>query len=618
MADVSGLRTLYVNRPLLNSDEVIAWAKAQGFAKTLSGDDLHVTIAYSKAPVDWAKAKPRENEVTVVGGPRSIDALGKAKDAIVLRFESDRLDERHEQFGDIGASWDWPEYRPHLTISYEPGDIDLASIEPFPGDLVFGPERFAEVDEGWKEKATAAMDELAMDWHGTIGLRTGETERNIIAFDRASVRRYDTDGRLHLETSNISKANVCPYMGREIPNWEELGLSADRTYQLYRDPAELKKGAATFNSLPILSRHVPVTAADHKPGLVIGSTGSKADFDGIYLTNSLVFWAADAIGDIEDETKKELSSAYRYRADMTPGEVDGVRFDGRMTNIVGNHVALVETGRAGTDVVVGDSKPNQEIIMAKTVLTRKAALVHGALLASVTPLLAQDAKVDLTSVLAGVTAKNFKQKKSGIADAFKGKLAQDADIDDVVELLDKLEAIEPAEIVEEATGASATEEVAEDDTDDAMAYLKGKLSEEDFAKFCELQSAGGAADEGDDDDKKDKDKVTKPAMDAAIADAVRKATSNTMKTQQAIREAERFVRPWVGELAMAHDSAEGVYRTALSTLGVNAEGIHADALRPILEAQQKPGEVKKVIPIAQDAAGAKAFAERFPHANRLK
>ena len=177
------------------------------------------------------------------------------------------------------------------------------------------------------------------------------------AFDRASVRRYDDDGRLHVDKStNISKANVCPYIGAEIPDWEKIGLDPDRTYKLYRDPSELQKAAKTFDNLPLLSRHVPVNALEHHPELVVGSTGTDSEFTDPYLKNSIVVWARDAIDDVENELKKELSSAYRYDADMTPGHTpEGEAYDGVMRNIVGNHVALVKEGRAGSDVVVGDS-----------------------------------------------------------------------------------------------------------------------------------------------------------------------------------------------------------------------------------------------------------------------
>ena len=70
---------------------------------------------------------------------------------------------------------------------------------------------------------------------------------NLMAFDRQSARSIDADGRLHVSKTNISKANVCPYFGREIPNWQELGLDGDKVYRLYRDPEELAKGEVTVN-----------------------------------------------------------------------------------------------------------------------------------------------------------------------------------------------------------------------------------------------------------------------------------------------------------------------------------------------------------------------------------
>ncbi len=179
--------------------------------------------------------------------------------------------------------------------------------------------------------------------------------RAVLAFDRASVRTIDADGRLHVAMSSISKANVCPYRGSEIPDAGDLGLSPSTVYQLLRDPAELRRAASTFNNLPLLRRHVPVSADDHRPTDVVGSTGTDARFDGMYLTNSLVVWEAAAIAGINSGAQRELSAAYRYDADMTPGTFNGVRYDGIMRNIRGNHVALVETGRAGADVIVGDA-----------------------------------------------------------------------------------------------------------------------------------------------------------------------------------------------------------------------------------------------------------------------
>jgi uncharacterized protein len=183
-----------------------------------------------------------------------------------------------------------------------------------------------------------------------------------LAFDRASVRRYDRDGRLHVSTANLSKANVCDYKGEEIPGYSDLGLDPGRVYRLLRPADELERAASSFNNLPILSRHVPVNALDHHPELVVGSTGTDAEFDGTYLRNSLVIWSADAISAIESGRQRELSCGYRYKPILEPGKFEGERFDGRMTDIEGNHIATVADGRAGADVVIGDSAPRRRML----------------------------------------------------------------------------------------------------------------------------------------------------------------------------------------------------------------------------------------------------------------
>jgi hypothetical protein len=179
----------------------------------------------------------------------------------------------------------------------------------------------------------------------------------LFAQDYASVRTFDRDGRLRVAVTNISKANVCPYIGREIPGWDALGLDPDRTYRLYRDPEELEKAAETFNNIPVLAQHVRVSADDHRPEEVVGATGSDARFDAPYLTNSMIVWAAAAIKAIENSSQREISAAYRYEPDMTSGRTpDGEAYDGVMRNLNGNHVALVTEGRAGPDVIVADGR----------------------------------------------------------------------------------------------------------------------------------------------------------------------------------------------------------------------------------------------------------------------
>ena len=144
--------TIYICRPLVNHEEFTDWAKSQGFKTTLAPDELHATLAFSKKPVDWSLLTPEKHKLVSDDiASRQVEQLGD-KGAIVLRFEDQNLTNRWQEILDIGAHWQHDGYRPHVTITYDPGTVDLESVEPYDGELVFGPEKFAEVDENWADK----------------------------------------------------------------------------------------------------------------------------------------------------------------------------------------------------------------------------------------------------------------------------------------------------------------------------------------------------------------------------------------------------------------------------------------------------------------------------------
>lgn len=74
-----------------------------------------------------------------------------------------------------------------------------------------------------------------------------------------------------------------------------------------------------------------------------------------------------------------------------------------------------------------------------------------------------------------------------------------------------------------------------------------------------------------------------------------------MERMRAIAEAEEIIKPYVGKLAMAQDSAEGVYSAALKMMQVDTRGVHPSALKAILLAQPKPGTNARSH-IAEDSA----------------
>lgn len=433
-----------------------------------------------------------------------------------------------------------------------------------------------------------------------------------LAFDKASARTFDKDGRLHVSKSRISKANVCPYLGKEIPKWHELGLDPNKVYRLYRHPDELAKAAKTFGNIQLLIKHIPVKAGDPQKESVGGCVGMDVEFNHPYLESSLSLWTAEAIDFVESEAMKELSSAYHYDADMTPGvSLEGEPYDGVMRNISGNHVALVEKGRAGSDVIVADALPEELVPIvgsgAKSVSTApktkeatamKTTKLGRALkvaLSAASPKIAQDSA--LQGLVGGAVAKTFDRKK-----AVQAICAMDKDMspEKVDEIVDAVLGVE-----ENPEPSTPPAPVAKDEDDDGakskhaeiIDYLKAKgLDERDLEAVGNMLTRLDRPYGQDAEPPVDVEEEVKTAMDSLRAEF------------RELEKAKQAVRPVVGDV-IGMDSAESVYRFALDNMKVDHKDMPAAGLATLFSVAASKKSTAAPVTVAMDSAAAKA---RFP------
>jgi len=157
LVDGSTPRTLYIYRPVLNWRDIAKFYTDQGVTNVYGGPsekadqtDMHVTICYSKTPVDWLKVgadswgNSEDGSLTVTaGGPRVNEQFGNY---LVLAFANSDLAWRHMSVRErAGASWEYDDYTPHISISKEPGAIDPLTLKAWTGPIVLGPEVFEEI-----------------------------------------------------------------------------------------------------------------------------------------------------------------------------------------------------------------------------------------------------------------------------------------------------------------------------------------------------------------------------------------------------------------------------------------------------------------------------------------
>ena len=442
-----------------------------------------------------------------------------------------------------------------------------------------------------------------------------------IALDRASSRSVDSAGHLRVVGSIVSQACVSEYLGNEIPEFEALGLDPEKRYCLYRDPAALEAATDTLNGKPLLIVHRPQTADDHEPGIVCGSVYG-AVWDAPNLRADLEIWDQTAIDLIESGEQRALSCGYAYRAEMKPGtSPDNEHFDGSMLDIVFNHTALVSDGRVPV-AIVGDAalpKPftstleKRKMPKVATTLSRQAILASGAIHAYLLPKLAADAKLDINAAVRGVSAKNWRTSKPKIAASLKaaavGKLAQDADLEDVIEMLDQLD-----EVVDDMPNVEAVTNPEVPAVDDEAETEEEKADR--MKKRAEMKAAAAAKD-SEKKDEKVPDAVNKTAMDAAIAAAVANNEKALLARMAGVREAVSAVRPVIGEVSAAMDSAPEIYKLALDHLQVDYADMPDIALPKMLKLATDKASAPVASRVAMDAAAATSFTSRFPNANRL-
>jgi hypothetical protein len=195
--------------------------------------------------------------------------------------------------------------------------------------------------------------------------------------------RRTQDGYMAVR-AKAARTGVYQYSGREVDPDNQHGLRDKALVNVLRDAEHVfdHRAAHSFIGKPITDNHPheAVTAAnwkDYARGTVMGAMR-----EGDHLAFDLLLTDASAIAAVE-AGKRELSNGYGTKlefGDFTAA--DGTKCPARQTNIVGNHIALVDRGRAGpecriVDAVTCDAAPQTLLDSLKTEKPVKTMLIDG-------------------------------------------------------------------------------------------------------------------------------------------------------------------------------------------------------------------------------------------------
>lgn len=369
---------------------------------------------------------------------------------------------------------------------------------------------------------------------------------------------------------------------------QEVGVSPVHEARLFAEAAEefISLICDRKEYMALLLDHYQESADNPRIEHRIGQIGSNCEFNSPYLDNSLSITTQKGIDAVENGIK-ELSACYRYDPVFKPGTFNGKPYDFVMTNIRGNHVAIVRKGRAGSDVAVADSDDITINKRLKAVNLRK----RGSL---------------------GMTEKKDKKKMPWFAKLLLASDELDTATGETTAVPVKELARIAAYLEAKKSGYDTADfgyELGEDaGTAEVIKATFPGISEEDLNAIVQILERGEKTigDEGGEEDPllnppanpaegetkepvvKDTNPVTDPksfaqgvmtaeemktAMDAQLKEAelrgTRAGTEAAKAHFQSLVAARDKVRPLVGEVSnfLAYDSAEDLYAHALKTAG---------------------------------------------------
>lgn len=191
-------------------------------------------------------------------------------------------------------------------------------------------------------------------------------------------RVIDENGHMHVAGSVITSGVVSNYLGSEVEDSAAHGYAPHELIPIYRDPVELKKAIDSFHAVPLMRRHVMVSADQPQKDDVIGVVMNPS-MDGTDMLGDLTFWSAeDGIDPVNSGEKEELSCGYNRELDWTPGEINGLHYAARMFNISLNHVTITAHGRV-SGARVADEQPAEFSMSDKLKFPRIIAALGAAL-----------------------------------------------------------------------------------------------------------------------------------------------------------------------------------------------------------------------------------------------
>ncbi len=134
-----------------SAKELYTWCKDNGITNLSPKDTYHTTVVYSRVGIPEAKHETIKLPLNAKLSGWEIFPTQSGDKCLVARIKSPELCDLHDTYHDkYPATYDFDEYKPHITVSYDYKGEAPASIPNI--SLAYNKLEFKGLDPDWKAK----------------------------------------------------------------------------------------------------------------------------------------------------------------------------------------------------------------------------------------------------------------------------------------------------------------------------------------------------------------------------------------------------------------------------------------------------------------------------------
>jgi 2'-5' RNA ligase len=135
-----------------DNDKIAELVNNLNLPNPIEKGDIHMTLLYSRKHLPNYVAAGEIDEWAYPKNFHVFDTFDK-KRALVMMLDCPFAQKRHKELMDKHqATYDYPEYLPHITLSYDIGDMEVPKWENIPKEFHINNEYQEELKLEWKPK----------------------------------------------------------------------------------------------------------------------------------------------------------------------------------------------------------------------------------------------------------------------------------------------------------------------------------------------------------------------------------------------------------------------------------------------------------------------------------